>query len=401
MAIVYETHQWRPARRAPACAKGLFFLFGKPAIARFRRFFPWRSRKNRLPAWGLAALLIATTARAETRDWRQPASVTWAAAPLREALERFVAAHSMFVVIDRRIDPGSKLDLIADDVPVGEIIRAAGKQAEAGVSLLGATAYVGPESACRRIATVAALRAQESQRLPGPLRAKLLERGAWGWDDFASPRALVETLVSDAGLQLEGGERIPHDLWAGARLPPLNLVERLTIVLAQFDLTFRLSDDRAAVILAAMPPRVYIEKDYPAGADSDKRLATLRERAPEAEFELRGRRVVVRGTVEDHAALSAPVQPRAGDGGRTEGVQVYTLTVTGKPLSAVLPQLARQLKLELQVDEASLKSRGATLDPLVNLEVEEANLKQLLDALFKGTGLEYRVDLDKKTLEVK
>ncbi|MDZ4779262.1 MAG: hypothetical protein SGJ19_03310 [Planctomycetia bacterium] len=354
----------------------------------------------------LAAILMlainraATCRAAEAAAWRQPASVTWSGAALRDALRRFADAQSLFVLIDRRVDAGRELELSAAQAPAREIMLSAGKQADAGVSFLGPLAYLGPESSCRRLATTAALRTQEAQRLPTELRKALLERGAYHWDDFATPKELIETSAKEADLQVEGLELIPHDLWAGAKLPPLTLVARLTIILAQFDLTFHVDAERKSLVLEPLPERVSIEKDYAGGAKAQQRAEAWRARTPAAEIEVRGQRIVVRGTVEEHETLASPDKPDPRPNAPAPGVQVYTLTVSGKPLSAVLPQLAKQLQLELKLDEASLQANGTTLDHIVELQVKEATLKQLLDELFKNSRLAYQVDLDQKTLTV-
>jgi hypothetical protein len=217
---------------------------------------------------------------------------------------------------------------------------------------------------------------------------------------FAAPQDLIVASAKEADLQVEGLELIPHDLWAGAKLPSLTLVARLTIILAQFDLTFRVDAEHKTLILEPLPERVTIEKDYPAGANAQQLSAAWRVRAPEAEIEIRGKRIVVRGTLEEHELLASPDTPTTKPDAPAPGVQVYTLTLSKKPLRAVLPQLAKQLRLELKLDEAALPAGGATLDRLVDLQVKEATLQQLLDELFKNSGLAYQVDVDQKTLTV-
>ncbi len=355
----------------------------------------------------LVAVLVLSIDRAapcraaEAAAWRQPASVTWGGVPLRDSMRRFADSQSLFVIVDRRVDPGHKLELSAAQVPAREIVLAAAKQAGAEVSFVGPLAYLGPDSSCRRLATTAALRTQEAQRLPTELRKALLARGAWTWDDYATPRDLVEASAKEADLTVAALELIPHDLWAGAQLPPLTLVARLTIILAQFDLTFRVDVEGKSLVIEPLPEHVTIEKDYPAGANAQQRAEAWRKRAPEAEIEVRGQRIAVRGTIEEHESLTTPDKPANKPDDPAPGVQVYTLTVSGKPLSAVLPQLAKQLQLELKLDEAALQARGVTLDHIVELQVKEATLKELLDELFKNSGLEYQFDLEKKTLEVR
>lgn len=390
------THQVRDARHETLTENPRKLALAKCAIALIHHFFPLPGAR---PLRRLFALLMigAATApgrvlAAEAKAWRQPASVTWNGAALRESLGRFAESQSVCVILDRRIDPGVKLELAADHVPAEAIIRAAGEQAAAHASLIGPVAYLGPEATAKRLATVAALRTQDAQRLPTALREKVLERRSWAWPDFATPRELLAELAAEADLKLEGAEQIPHDLWAGAKLPKLTLVERLTLVLAQFDLTYRITDDDASVNLVPMPASVSIERDYAAGNDPRQRAHVWRERAPEAEIEIRGTRIIVRGTIEEHQALTAANKPTARPDEPATGTQVYTLTVSGKPLGVVLPQLAKQLHLKLDLDETVIQDRAGSLDKLVELQVKEATLKELLDELLKDSELAYRVE---------
>ncbi len=368
----------------------------KHAIARFRQFIPLPGTPSLGGVITVLAMLapggVTRVDAAEANVWRQPASVTWAGATLRESLGRFAESQALCVILDRRIDPGAKLELTADRIPAEAIIRAAGEQAGAQASFLGTLVYLGPEATAKRLATVAALRAQDAQRLPTALRKQLLERRAWSWPDFATPRELLAKLSAEAGLKLNRDEKIPHDLWAGAKLPELTLVERLTLILAQFDLTYRISEDHSAIVLEPLPDQVSIERDYAGGNNPQQRAKAWRERAPEAEIEIRGKRIAVRGTIEEHQALTAAEKPTPKPDEPPAGTQVYTLTVTGKPLSEVLPQLAKQLHLKLELDEKAIQDRGVSLDSLVNLQVKEATLKELLDELFKDTEIAYRVE---------
>lgn len=364
--------------------------FANPAICVFLRIL---AKCCLICVLAGAAMLSNSPARAsEHQAWQKPVSVTWSGAPLRDSLRRFAAAQSLHVLVDRRVDPGVSLALSADRVPAEETVRAAAEKAGARLALLDGLAYIGPDASCKRLATVAALRTQEAQSAKSDLRKKLLERRDWTWDDFATPRDLLKQLADASRVEIVGAEQVPHDLWGAAELPPLTLVERLTVVLQQFDLTFRIGDDGQSIVLEPLPERVSIERDYAAGPQPEKRLAEWRDRAPEAELELRGRRIVVRGTVEEHAALASPDRPTPRTPQSLPGTQVYTLKVDGEPLDKVLPPLAKQLHLELAIDEAGIRARGISLDRRVSFEVKEASLKELLDALFQGTQLAWRVE---------
>ena len=54
--------------------------------------------------------------------------------------------------------------------------------------------------------------------------------------------------------------------------------------------------------------------------------------------------------------------------------------------------------MELEVDEVGIKARGIPLDYRVTFEVKEASLKELMDALFAGTQLAWRVENGKLTV---
>ena len=64
-------------------------------------------------------------------------------------------------------------------------------------------------------------------------------------------------------IEIQGTDRIPHDLWAAGDLPPLNLTDRLTLVAAQFDLTFAIDPTGESVSLVEMPATVEISRSYP------------------------------------------------------------------------------------------------------------------------------------------
>ena len=50
------------------------------------------------------------------------------------------------------------------------------------------------------------------------------------WDELAEPRTLLAALARENGLEIEGLDRVPHDLWPAADWPPMSLVDRLTLI---------------------------------------------------------------------------------------------------------------------------------------------------------------------------
>ena len=88
------------------------------------------------------------------------------------------------------------------------------------------------------------------------------------WDDLTEPRQLVDALAEEAGVEILGVERIPHDLWPAADLPPLSWIDRLTLIAAQFELSFELDKTGRRAQLVPMPEDVAVVRSYQAGADA-------------------------------------------------------------------------------------------------------------------------------------
>jgi hypothetical protein len=314
--------------------------------------------------------------------------VIWSGVPLRRGLTDLARQERVAIVLDRRIDPERSLELTLNDEPLEEAFQRIASEQELGLSWFGPLAYFGPPAAARRLRTVAAMRENEARQLSGGSRQALLRQRAWTWQDLATPRELIEQLAREANVRLEGIEQVPHDLWPRADWPAMSLIERLSLVLGQFDLTFQIDDAGRAISLVSVPDRTAIEKSYPGGKDPRELVERWSKRAPDCEFEVVGEKVVVRGLVEDHENLAGPKTPRPKV--PTRNTQVYTLTIDDRQLGPLLEQLAAKLMLELQIDREALEQAGIALDGRVTFEVEKATVDELLTAALKPVGLSFR-----------
>jgi hypothetical protein len=259
--------------------------------------------------------------------------------------------------------------------------------------------YFGPPEYTARLRTLAEMRAEEVRALPREVGRKLTAADRLAWDDFAAPRDILGKLAEKSRLQIVGLERVPHDLWAAAELPPLPLVDRLTLILGQFDLGFQVSPDGDSITLAPLPARVAIVRSYPGGADAEQLAATWAAEMPQCEVKASGGKVYVRGLLEDQeriALLSRPASrppktvthPPAKVG---NSAQRFTMRARPGPLRALLEQLAFQMQLELKIDEEAIKKANISLDQIVSFAgVENASFDELWTAALKSTGCTYR-----------
>ena len=145
-----------------------------------------------------------------------------------------------------------------------------------------------------------------------------------------------------------------------ATLPPLSLAERLDLLLAHFDLRVdwhasagTTTGTIVAIDSAPAPP------------------------APTAALPRRGR--------------PKPRESGTPPAGRRE---VYSLRVEA-PLDQVLATLARQFRLELELDAPSLRARGIAPAEIVRADVKDASRDELLDAVVRPLGLAWTIEGDR------
>ena len=324
----------------------------------------------------------------------QPASVLWADSPLREYLQSFAQVQGVAILVDRRVDPGQLLTLTCREEPVLGIIQAAAESSNLQVSVLRNVVYVGPVASAGRLRTVAELCRQEILSTSKAGARKFAAQATMAWDDFASPRDLLLSLAEENGLEIVNLDRVPHDLWAAGDLPSLSLTERLTLLLHQFDLTFRVAADGRRVAIVPISGNVAVVRDYAGGAKPETLAAKWRAACPNCEVRITGDRIYVRGRLEDHETIDAMRTSGSKTGTRVPikrpsgqpRQQVFTAEVPNRPLGVVLKHFAGQLGLDLEIDHASLKKAGVSLEQLISFRVENATFDELFQAVLTPIG---------------
>ncbi|MEN6449595.1 MAG: STN domain-containing protein [Thermoguttaceae bacterium] len=293
------------------------------------------------------------TGPALQRQLGEPVDVLWADNPLRQAISRLSRACRVAVLIDRRVDPGQKLNVSLRGVSFESALQSVARDRGLGVTRLGSVVYLGPRSAAERLRGAAAALDKETRRLPVAAQRKFRESRPLAWEDLATPRELLVGLAQQGGVEIVNPDRTPHDLWAAADLPPLSLVDRLTLVAFQFDLTLRVTPGDRRLELVPLPQKL------PAAPQHDRSRAGSRAVAP-------GR-----------PAKSPAAQDR------------FQINVKEKPLGPVLRQLAARLDLDLRMDEQAIRKSGVSLDQRVSVRLENATVDELFEGLLRSTGLTF------------
>jgi len=319
-----------------------------------------------------------------------PLGVSWQGTPLARALDGLSQTQSVAIVRDRRVDPDQSLRLAIDNVPLSVALEKLAASLNLGYSQLGPVAYLGPARTAQQLRTLAALRTEEARKFAPDVTQRLLDAKSWAWDDLTEPRALLEALAAEAGVEVRGADQVPHDLWPAADLPPMTWVERLTLLAAEFDLTFTFSEDGKAIEFVPLPADARLARTYPGGRAASSLAKRWASEAPGAEIRVEGETIHVLARVEDHQRISTKRRGAPARKTSTPGKEVYQLAVQNAALDKVVAQLAGRLDLNFSWDRAATEQAGIASDQLVTFKVEQADLDALLTAVFANTGLEHR-----------
>ncbi len=322
------------------------------------------------------------------RQLAQPADLVWSNQPVREGLRQIAKLHRVAILLDRRIDPDQSVRLRARQLPIGELIKQIAQQCGAETSLVGSVVYVGPPATASKLRTLAAVRADEMLKLPDDVRRLASAHKPLVWPELTEPRKLLEQLASEVRMTLADPQLVPHDLWAGASLPSLCWTDRMTLVLAQFDLTFVVQN--GTIRFTPIPATVELTRSYPGGKQPNVAAHRFASLAPKAQVKVVGDKVLVTGSLEDHDRISgkhAETGPKPQPANDPLADQRYNLKVAEQPVGPLLRALCEHLKMELSLDERELTAAGIDLGRRVSFEVEQATIDELLSAMLKPVGL--------------
>lgn len=341
-------------------------------------------------------------------DWAldQPVVATWQNAELRIATRALSEQRQVPIVFDRRLDPNRMFSLVTRGEPLRDVWPQLARIVDGGVSNTGQAVYLGPGHAAGKLRTLIALRQDELQqlatKLPTRQRSALSAMHPLRWDDLASPRDIVRGLAEERDLQIKGLELIPHDLWGGTDLPPISLGEAATLVLIQYDLTFRLTGTGKSLEMELMPipEMVAIEKKWALPrAKADAIRQAIQNELPGMATQSTAEQLVAQGTQEQLEVLERLINSLSS--GTTSkkkppapaplSKRRITFQAKDAPLSAILEKLA-ETGIQFDYDRAALKAQGIDIDQLTAVDVKDVRPEELFEELFPPAGIDYRID---------
>lgn len=347
----------------------------------------------------------------------QAVSISWQERRLRSGLQQLSEAREVAILLDRRIDPEQSMTLGLSKLSLRDVVRTIAAECDAGVSIVGSTIYIGPPESAAKLRTIVELRSGQLAGANSVADTKrsfqLLRRSTLSWQDLDRPADIVaavcreaelKVFVSDDAASLPGRRPspIPHDLWASASIPNATVTEKLTLLLVQFDLSFEWQTGAKSIQLIPMPKQPTLARTW-ANLSRTKRtrITELLPRLRRFNAELSGTRLTATATVEQLEEIDRLVYPerypKSTIPRTSQGDLRFTFEIRAQ-LGSLLKALPEKSDIRFNYNETALKSAGIDLTRDVEMKMNKASLPELCEALFKDSGIAWKIDGNTVTL---
>ncbi|MEX1040159.1 MAG: hypothetical protein WDZ51_05995 [Pirellulaceae bacterium] len=364
-----------------------------------------RSRGAQAPA----AAEIEAPGVVDTIDWKTgadltkslslPTDVLWEDRTLRDAVQRLAETQGVAIFLDRRIDPDQPLTLALRNKPIIEVIEAIAQELNSGVCRIGDVHYIGPVETAKRLPTVSEIQAEFARGHRAHEVQSLVRSERVEWPMLSTPRDLLRKTADRAGFSWNELENhVPHDLWRDYQLPPMRRSDALTLILAGFNLSYRVLPDTGAGLQLEpipIPDQVRLTRNHAFGGNLSEAATKIKELFPEVEVRVADRELMVAGLLEHQQEIARLLRGERVRRTVTEpGQRVFSMTQQQVPLGQVIQAIARQLELRVVAGEGLEEE----LARRVSFSVDKVELPALLDAIIQESELRYELSEDTLTI---
>ncbi len=343
------------------------------------------------------------TGRAREEQLCRPLTATWSG-PLGQVLEQIARTQQISLFLDRRVDPGQRVDVQANRVSVFEAIQILLESCELSGCWIGDVYYI---AAPRDVGQLLLNRNQmqtEIRRLSGPIRRQLVSRSTIAWPRLSQPSDLLNAELA-GGRLIDPVPELPHDLWDQFAGPALPAIDRLFLLVHGFGKRPALNPDGSGSLqlvdqLVDASP-VNFRFRIPASRDYSRAeiLAKIGQAFPESGLRDTSGSVSATTTPAMIARIQQGLERIAwsippGQNTDPSGTQVVSVD-TRASLGQILATAAARLNVELQFG-AELREQ---LEEQIDLKVRDVSYRELIEQALSGSGLTY--DLDDKNLTIR
>lgn len=330
--------------------------------------------------------------------------VTWKETPLRNIFWQISNLYQVAILVDRRIDPTFAPEVAVSNESLWGVIQELCRHVSAEPRTVGNCVYIGPVDRADLVRTLIELRKEGLLTLRNETSKNqwinLQRPRSVRWGDLTTPKEIIEQIAERFSFQVSGSELLPHDLCRGGAFPEMAAAEMVTLILVQYDLTFRWSDDLRSISIESMPSdtrEIVVERSVIVTGAMRSRIKQQSSASLQLRFE--GAKVVVRGRLEDVETFVAEVsgkRTKEKAGSSPGGVvplqqREFTLAVTGVPIQAILENLERS-GITFEYDSATFADRGVDLGTPVSVGLMRASAQEFFSAIFRPIAVDFVID---------
>lgn len=318
---------------------------------------------------------------------------------LRDVVRQLADSQRISIVLDRRIDPTQSIELTLPPTPLREIVSALARKVDGGMSVVGNVVYVGPTDSAKKLRTLVEIRNAERTKLNSSAwrnrPASLTQPKTFVWQELERPRDMLKEVADKFKIEIDGLEKLPHDLWTKTSLPQVTATEALSLLLVQFGSTFEFVPNRTAIRIVPIPERVFVERSYPVLANSPVILDAARKQFPDVELEQSGAKLIARGTVEQQADIATWLKPGNQKTSKPPEKTLRERRFTLKQKNAAVGDVIKTFTnfgVKIEYDPTQFADAGISLDQKIDIDEKDVPAEKLFRKLFEPLGIEVTID---------
>lgn len=320
-------------------------------------------------------------------------SLTLAGTPLRQAVTELQANTGIAILLDRRIDPTTTVDVKTDYVTTADVLTALAKAIpSASVSLTDHFVLIGPAAAAGRLRTLLEIQRQKIQNLKRrtdpDVFAAATQPMQVSWEFLAEPRELLIYQTSTADIKILNPELVPHDLWAKATLPRLPLTDFATLLLSQYDLTFELSEDQQLTIVPITDTVTLEQRHRVPAREKDNVIRRWKSAFPNLNITWKGSTAVVSATVETHERLKQLIREKPNTVVAAAAIRDRRFTMKAPAGTAIgtLIVTLRQSGVPVRIEGKTDTELAPLLRQTVQFDLTDSPAAEFFPEIFRDWG---------------
>lgn len=325
-------------------------------------------------------------------------SAWWTDAPIRDRITTFSIHQQFGCFLDRRIDPTLKINTGIDNGTTEQFLWRVAAQQGLGVCRLEDFYYFGPLPTAAKLPIAWNELKTETHQSRKSFKVAWNKQQAIQTTAIVQPKSLLQQLAADNHFEIQNLDALPHDVWSGFQLPPTTLEGRVAIILVGFDKWFTRSPDGTSIEIVDFPEILKGTTLFEGLDDARSAVKNLRRKNPELKISFKGKtRMSASGDPTDLARLRKEMVDAQIPRIDPNSISVFSLKKTRAPRIAILQRIAEQTKHPLTLPSPQPRA----LLELVEIDVQDASLREIIQAVLKESNLKFDLAPGKLTISAK